>query len=655
MLSFLHYHLAMTLLKPNHVFLRAPFLFIFYLLMLPSLHCKYDPKYKLCNQPFKCGNLTNISYPFWGGPNRPQECGRLGFELTHCEDETQLPRIKIEDLDFHVSNINSQELLHTMNIARSDLWDSPCTDYLHNTTLDYDRFSYVQTVRNLTLYYDCPPALHPSIPNNFTCKINGTSNDLAYYLDDSLSRINVPEKPSCFIEIRVPMFWEGFDVMPGNGTAKVERVLRQGFQVEYSAQWDLCRLCSNSNGSCVSNATDDSFLCLCRDGVFNPKYCPIDHDSKFNMKWKIIVGVLSVVFTILSMSTVFYLWSSHRASVNEESKNEDVEAFIQNIGPLAVKRYKFSAVIKITNSFKDKLGQGGYGDVYKGHLLDGFPVAVKVLKESKGFEDFVNEVASISRTSHVNVVTLLGYCFEGKKKALIYEFMPNGSLEKFVYIDSNQLTTPHLELEKLFQIAIGIARGLEYLHRGCNTRILHFDIKPHNILLDENFCPKISDFGLSKLCTRKESIISMLDARGTIGYIAPEVFSRNFGRVSAKSDVYSYGMMILEMVGGRKNIDARVSHTSEIYFPDWVHEQLEQDSDLGLVNAVSDEEKEMARRMVLVGLWSIQTRPSDRPSMSKVIEMLEGSIEALQIPPKPVLYSPVRSLPPDSSTLSTLG
>ena len=107
----------------------------------------------------------------------------------------------------------------------------------------------------------------------------------------------------------------------------------------------------------------------------------------------------------------------------------------------------------------------------------------------------------------------------------------------------------------MHKIAIGIAQGLEYLHRGCTTRIFHFDIKPHNILLDEDFCPKISDFGLAKLCSNKESIVSMLHARGTIGYIAPEVFSRNFGRVSHKADVYSYGMLVLEMVWKRKTLD----------------------------------------------------------------------------------------------------
>ncbi|XP_059650653.1 PR5-like receptor kinase [Cornus florida] len=307
----------------------------------------------------------------------------------------------------------------------------------------------------------------------------------------------------------------------------------------------------------------------------------------------------------------------------------------------------------MTISFKYKLGQGGYGVVYKGKLQNGIQVAVKVLNDSKGnSEEFINEVASISKTSHVNVVTLLGFCFDGSKRALIYEFMFNGSVEKFIY---NRTSSKQCQLgwEMLYQIVIGITRGLEYLHHGCNARILHFDIKPHNILLDEDFCPKISDFGLSKLCPKKESIILMSGARGIAGYTAPEVFSRTFGGVSHKSDVYSYGMMVLEMVEGRKNIDVEVDHTSEIYFSHWIYNRMELDEDFGLHGIMNEEENGRVKKMIIVGLWCIQIDPSNRPSMNKVMEMLEGSLESLQIPPKPFLSSPPRP-PADSSTIQIM-
>ncbi|KAK7275278.1 hypothetical protein RIF29_16389 [Crotalaria pallida] len=298
----------------------------------------------------------------------------------------------------------------------------------------------------------------------------------------------------------------------------------------------------------------------------------------------------------------------------------------------------------MTNSFAEKLGQGGYGGVFKGKLHDERLVAVKLLNKSKGNgEEFMNEVASISRTSHINIVTLLGFCFEGSKRALVYEYMSNGSLEKFIY-ETNPMTVDNqLNCEQLYQIAIGVARGLEYLHRGCNTRIYHFDIKPHNILLDENFCPKISDFGLAKICSRDESMVSMLIARGTPGYIAPEVFSRNFGVVSHKSDVYSFGMMVMEIVGGRKNIEVEVDGTSEIYFPYWIYKRLELNEDFELRNITNENDRETMRKMVIVSLWCIQTDPSNRPTMHRVVDMLEGRTEALQIPPKPFLSSPSRS------------
>ncbi|GAU14788.1 hypothetical protein TSUD_50000 [Trifolium subterraneum] len=306
---------------------------------------------------------------------------------------------------------------------------------------------------------------------------------------------------------------------------------------------------------------------------------------------------------------------------------------------------KVIVVLTAANEFIALQGQGGFGSVYKGKLHDERVVAVKVLSESKGDgEDFINEVASISRTSHVNVVRLLGFCLDGSKKALLYEFMPNGSLEKFIYEEKNPLKDDRqLDGKTLYDIAVGVARGLEYLHRGCNTRILHFDIKPHNILLDEDFCPKISDFGLAKICLRKDSIVSIVGARGTPGYIAPELFSRSFGGVSHKSDVYSYGMMVLEMVGRRNNIKVEVDCSSDLYFPHWIYKRLELNQDMGLKCIKNEIDEEMVRKMTVVSLWCIQTDPKNRPAMRKVVEMLEGSLQMLEIPLKPYLYSPSAS------------
>ncbi|KAF9605629.1 hypothetical protein IFM89_017972 [Coptis chinensis] len=346
----------------------------------------------------------------------------------------------------------------------------------------------------------------------------------------------------------------------------------------------------------------------------------------------IVLTILLVLYRKIIFSYVSCWWNKKETSTN-------MEVLLENYGCLGLQRYKYSEVKKMTNSFKDTLGKGGYGCVFKGQLRDGRLVAIKVLNGSKGNgEDFINEVATIGRTNHVNVVSLLGFCTEKTKQALVYEFMPNGSLERFIYKDKESNITPPLGWEKLYQIALGIARGLKYLHRGCNTSILHFDIKPHNILLDENFCPKISDFGMAKLCpTRDISSLSWLGARGTPCYIAPEVLFRKFGGVSHKSDVYSYGMMVLEMIGGRKNIDATVENLSEIYFPQWIYNHLK--PDFNIERSFEMFEEESTKKMIIVALWCIQRHPSNRPSISKVVEMLEGNNEELQMPPNPTLSS----------------
>nr|DAD35410.1 TPA_asm: hypothetical protein HUJ06_006050 [Nelumbo nucifera] len=629
------------------------FLLFICIIHLPQSLCDDDWRYSNCSQmTFNCGNFKDIGYPFWGG-DRPDYCSGHPDLRLHCRDgfaEMDLPVGSAGDsLTFRVLEIN--EFSPVLTIARLDFLDKTCPDQLYKTTTLHFGvfFNYTDADVNLTLYYNCSSDWLNSIPPGptfkYSCSTNGLNSEFYKLVTPNSILLDASQAAEeCNANVTVPVLESEAKGIVAT-LSNLPTILEKGFEVSYSGYNDLCGKCEDSGGQCGYNSTLSMPMCFCPNQPYSNMRC----GGVSTCGLILVVPILSFFLRrkFFSSNSIGY-WKTNA---------ESLEECLKNFGSMAPTRYKYSDIKKITNVFKDKLGQGGYGGVYKGTLIDGRLVAVKVLTESKGNgEEFTNEVVSITRTSHVNIVTLLGFCIEGPKRALVYEFMPNGSLEKFIYDDDDDddealvENHPRLGFERLYQIALGIARGLEYLHRGCNTRIVHFDIKPHNILLDEDFRPKISDFGLAKLCPRQESILSMTGARGTVGYIAPEVFSRNFGVVSHKSDVYSYGMMVLEMVGRRKNVSVKADHTSEIYFPHWIYKRLEIEEGLGLLGIKSDAEEEIAKKMILVGLWCIQTDPAKRPPMDKVLDMLARSIESLQIPPKPFLYSPPRS-PTDSPTV----
>ncbi|VVA39921.1 PREDICTED: rust resistance kinase Lr10 [Prunus dulcis] len=346
-------------------------------------------------------------------------------------------------------------------------------------------------------------------------------------------------------------------------------------------------------------------------------------------KWVATSASLGSFVVLLLVVAAYRVYSSDR---KEKANQLKIERFLDDYRALKPNRYSYADIKRITNDFKDKLGEGAYGTVYKGTLSSELFVAVKVLNSSKGDgEEFINEVGTMGHIHHVNVIRLVGFCADGFRRALVYEFLPNGSLQDFISSPDNK--NSFLGWDKMQDIALAIAKGIEYLHQGCDQRILHFDIKPHNVLLDHNFTPKISDFGLAKLCSKDQSIVSMTTARGTMGYIAPEVFSRNFGNVSYKSDVYSFGMLLLEMVGGRKNVGSATEKTNEIYYPEWIYNLLEEGDDLR-IHIGGEGEGKIPKKLAIVGLWCIQWHPVDRPSMKAVVQMLEGG-ESLTMPPNP--------------------
>ncbi|XP_038687594.1 uncharacterized protein LOC119986980 [Tripterygium wilfordii] len=614
------------------------FTIFFFFIIFVLAWADEDKDFLDCNIRFNCGKLVNISYPFWGN-DRPEKCGDHQFGLKCVDNITGTISFNLHE--YQVEDINSSS--HTIKISTPR---EICTPPFVDETLA-SPFSYSSTVQNLTLFYNCTsnPFFIESPRYYFLCPVNGTERDVYYarwvYGEEEFN------DTACTRKVDVPVEEEVLVEFLDNGVVNHSEALKKPFRVNYFiSTYALCDNCVASGGNCGTNLNSSTqFICYCQDGHHQPFTCADDKD-RWGWKRKLTLGIGATFGSVAIICTMILICRIVKGKILSNKDDQELEAIINDCGLLPVKRYSFSDIKKITCSLKDKLGQGGYGSVYKGKLFDGRLVAVKVLNTTKGDgQDFMNEVLSISKTSHVNIVTLLGFCLEGSKRALIYEFMSNGSLEKFIYGKSNTNTNHHfLGWENMFRIAVEIAQGLEYLHRGCNTRILHFDIKPHNILLDEDFCPKISDFGLAKLCIKKESTVSILEARGTIGYIAPELFSRNLGGVSHKSDVYSYGMMILEMVGAINNTNIKGENSSETYFPHWIYKRLDEENDFGLNGDVmTDMENEAERKMVMVGLWCIQTDPSQRPNISEVLDMLKGSVENLQVPPRPFVASPSRS------------
>ncbi|XP_047974646.1 rust resistance kinase Lr10-like isoform X2 [Salvia hispanica] len=383
---------------------------------------------------------------------------------------------------------------------------------------------------------------------------------------------------------------------------------------------------------CLAVALNPLLVIIIGIGVGFPFFFSFIYSSNYLVFPALVTGI--IIWTPRIIICPFVLWFLiYKFRRRHLSSFEVVESFLQSDNKLAPIRYSYSDIKKMTKNFKDKLGQGGFGSVYKGKLRSGHLVAVKLLGRSgANGQDFINEIATIGRIHHVNVVKLVGYCAERSKRALIFDFMSNGSLDKYVF---NREKAYSLHWDMKFKIAVQVARGIEYLHHGCDIQILHFDIKPHNILLDDKFIPKISDFGLAKLCSTNKETVTLTTARGTIGYVAPELINRSIGAVSYKADVYSFGMLLMEMMRLNKDLPRKNDESSK-YFPNWIYDHLNQGRDVDIGNVVENDDRNIGRKMTIVALWCIQMSPDNRPSMNKVLEMLEGDVKQLQIPDYPL-------------------
>ena len=328
-------------------------------------------------------------------------------------------------------------------------------------------------------------------------------------------------------------------------------------------------------------------------------------------KRRVLLGPLLAGSIALLILLIFALWIIRR---RYQEKDEE----FTNI-PGMPSRFTFEKLKVTTNKFSDKLREGGFGSVFKGQLGEE-TVAIKQLdRAGQGKKEFLAEVQIIGCIQHINLVKLVGFCAEKSHRLLVYEYMPRGSLEKWIHYKHN--STP-LDWCTRRKIVTDIAKGLSYLHEDCRQRIAHLDIKPHNILLDDNFNAKVSDFGLSKLIDREDSQV-MTRMRGTPGYMAPEWLT---SQITEKVDVYSFGVVVMEIISGRKNLDYSQPEGS-VQLITLLQGKAENGQLEDMIDGNSNDmhlHKEEVVEVMKLAMWCLQSDKNRRPAMSLVVKVIEG-------------------------------
>ncbi|KAH9777071.1 G-type lectin S-receptor-like serine/threonine-protein kinase LECRK3 [Citrus sinensis] len=517
------------------------------------------------------------------------------------------------------------EYAHSKNSSTNQGWfptrtlpDSMCTRLATDIGSGICGFNSYCSLQNGRPFCDCPPGYVLVDPNN---RFRGCK----------------------------PNFWQGFGPDDGSRNAQELYEIREFNNVDWPLG-DYERLEPSNQTECEISCLQD---CSCAVAIYDGNRCwkkklPLSNgwlrDTEFSkVLFKVRKGdfpafsdnsgskkergplfllgafllggsILCNAFLLLAI-LIFFKWRRRKY----ENNVQDSTTSATNL-----RFFSYDELKDATDGFKEELGRGSFGIVYKGVLktASGNAIAVKKLDRlaQEREREFKSEVSAIGRTHHKNLVQLLGFCDEALNRLLVYEFMGNGTLANLIF------AIPKPDWNLRVRISLEIARGLVYLHEGCNVPIIHCDIKPQNILLDHYFSPKISDFGLSKLLLSDHSRTHTM-IRGTRGYVAPEWLKN--APVSAKVDVYSFGVMLLEIICCRKSVEMELEEEGRAILTDWAYDCYVE----GRLDALIDsDEAAMADRSrlhkwLMIAMWCIQEDPSKRPTMKVVMQMLEGLLE----------------------------
>ncbi|KAK1440616.1 hypothetical protein QVD17_06445 [Tagetes erecta] len=607
-------------------------------IVVPQASSSTYESYKNCASSFTCGTISGIQYPF-SRHDDPSHCGYPGFDLD-CSDKNS-PTIDMNNMTYHVVSIDHSSQI--LKIIRQDVMESICPHDFSNTTINHNLFENLLNYMNITFLYGCPDSLNLH-GDAFSCDDNG--------IDKVLVLPGEQGPGICNRSVIVPV-----PVMSIRSTGLVnssglDQVLREGFEVRWKPDTMGCSQCTESNGRCFYNYETNKTACACPDSSLIADSCKMANTSQASSSSKnrsltIALPITGGIFAIVGIGSGLLFCrkrKKRRASEANETLSKDsvttgstnfptttitsctsTTTEIGNSTYFGTHVFTHAELEAATDGFDDsrELGDGGFGTVYYGKLIDGREVAVKRLYHNsfKRVEQFMNEIEILTMLNHENLVKFYGCTSRRSRELLlVYEYIANGTVAD--HLHGKLARSGCLSWPLRLNIAIETAEALAYLH---DSDIIHRDVKTCNILLDTNFRVKVADFGLSRLFPINATHVSTAP-QGTPGYVDPEYYQCY--RLTDKSDVYSFGVVLMELLSSLQAVDTG-RHRHDVNLANMAIDRI-QNGRLGeLVDErIGFETDGFVRRVVTLvaelGFRCLQREKDMRPTMREVVESLRG-------------------------------
>ncbi|KAE9586062.1 putative protein kinase RLK-Pelle-WAK-LRK10L-1 family [Lupinus albus] len=607
-----------------HYYKHQPYnitIVLFFLLFIATIVQSDNAKYKACT-PQSCGNGPTIRYPFWIPYQQEPFCGYPNFEIT-CKNKN--PILTTSKYNFIVNDIFYPNF--SVTVTNIDVYEEKCPAPMYNYTLDHSPFTFGSENSNISFFYNCTtePIDYPTY--DLDCTENATHYSFAVFHKEALEHKNYSLN-ECQFMVNVPLNMNATVNFTSLLRMNYIEILKMGFLLNWIAP--DCQYCEKSGGRCGFDG--DMFLCFCKDKSYL-KSC--GHGNSLNLKRKVAIGVGAAVFGIFVLIIAIYFYQlrkkndyteSHVQSQSFTTSDPSLVKGPENKGSqyFGVHVFTYDELEEATNNFDTttELGDGGFGTVYYGQLRDGRCVAVKRLYENnyRRVAQFMNEVEILTRLHHPNLVSLFGCTSRRSRELLlVYEYISNGTVADHLHGKKNKPGAA-LPWHIRMNIAVDTASALKYLHA---SDIIHRDVKTNNILLDDNFCVKVADFGLSRLFPIHVTHISTAP-QGTPGYVDPEY--HECYQLSNKSDVYSFGVVLIELISSLPAVDI-TRHRHEINLSHMAMNKIQNQALHELVDPVLGFESDFkVRKMVNavseLAFRCLQSSKDMRPSMEEVVETL---------------------------------